>query len=293
MSVQVPLLVIAISISFLLVVSTMVYYLSKKQADSSKEILNSGTGFDTSTTVTDLQTIVNSVMGISKHAAFIINHSAIAKVRKLTSGGGGELFIAQVMNPSLMKKFGGTVIQKVIFIKSQAIEEAFHQEVGVMITLSKFPHFCQIIGYTEHPASIILKYYPDGSLYDWIRRNHFGRKNFVKIAKEISLGLNTMHSYYLAHCDLKPQNILVEVDNEVPSCFLTDFGITQVLSMNIVASNLFSVTNLRGLSVHYASPEAFTNFRTKKHVSVDFKKYDIFSFGCLLYELFIRRSPWS
>ncbi|KAI3655286.1 hypothetical protein MP638_004220, partial [Amoeboaphelidium occidentale] len=45
---------------------------------------------ESNATVTDLETIINSVMGISKHAAYIINHPAIAKVRKLTSGGGGE-----------------------------------------------------------------------------------------------------------------------------------------------------------------------------------------------------------
>ncbi|KAI3655178.1 hypothetical protein MP638_003375, partial [Amoeboaphelidium occidentale] len=156
-----------------------------------------------------------------------------------------------------------------------------------------FPHFCQIIGYTEQPASIILKYYPDGSLYDWLRKGRISKIAAVIVLKDIAEALNDMHSHFLAHCDIKPQNVLVEIITGIPSCFVTDFGITQILSDNIVASRSFNVINLRGLSVSYASPEAFRNFKTKKYVSVDFKKYDIFSFGCLVYELLIRRSPWS
>ncbi|KAI3656354.1 hypothetical protein MP638_000566, partial [Amoeboaphelidium occidentale] len=113
MSVQVPLLVVAISISFLLFVSATFCYFSKQKRHLAGEALQSKTAIESSTTVSDLQTIINSVMGISKHAAYIIDHPAIAKVRKLTSGGGGELFIAQVMEPSLSRRVGQLVIQKV------------------------------------------------------------------------------------------------------------------------------------------------------------------------------------
>lgn len=102
-----------------------------------------------------------------------------------------------------------------------------------------------------------------------------------------------MHSHFLAHCDLKPQNILVEVENGLLSCYLTDFGITQILSEKIIAAKTFNVINLRGLSTHYAAPEAFRNFRAKSYKSVDFKAYYIYSFGCLLYELLSRRAPWK
>jgi hypothetical protein len=50
-----------------------------------------------------------------------------------------------------------------IFIRNKASEVAFNQEVGIMIRLSTFPHFYQIVGYTENPLSMILKYYADGS----------------------------------------------------------------------------------------------------------------------------------
>jgi serine/threonine protein kinase len=139
---------------------------------------------------------------------------------------------------------------------------------------------------------MVLKNYVHGSLYDWIGKNVYATKIIIKVLKETAMALTTMHSHYLAHCDLKPQNILVEVENGLPSCYLTDFGITQILSEKIIATKSFQVINLRGLSAHYAAPEAFRNFRTKKYVRVDFKAYDIYSFGCIAYEVLTTRMPW-
>ncbi|KAI3659939.1 hypothetical protein MP638_004966 [Amoeboaphelidium occidentale] len=190
-------------------------------------------------TATDLQTVVNTVIGISKRAAYLIETSALASTKKIAVGGGGELYLATVMDPTLRNKIGQTVIQKTVFIKSEVSKEAFYQEVGIMIMLSSFPNFCRILGYTEKPCSIVLEYYPDGSLSQWLKTRKCTRAISLKALKEISQGLNVMHSHYLAHCDLKPQNILVKVSSGIPTCFITDFGITQVLSESIIAAKSF------------------------------------------------------
>ncbi|KAI3660171.1 hypothetical protein MP638_002568 [Amoeboaphelidium occidentale] len=248
---------------------------------------------DSSPTITDLATMVNSVMGLSKHAAFHIENSVVAPIQKIAAGGGGDIFLARVMTAFLTEKTGNLVIQKIVFVKNQTAQEAFYQEVGIMIMLSSFPNFCRIIAYTENPVSMILQYYPDGSLQGWIQNNKFGRDVMVKVSKEISSALRIMHSYYLAHCDIKTQNVLIEVVDGVPACFLTDFGITQVLSDKILASRAFNVINLRGLSVFYAAPEAFKCFRKKAYTGVDFKKFDVYSLACIVLELLSRKMPWG
>jgi serine/threonine protein kinase len=262
----------------------------KHVAELSKE---NGSSTDTSVTFSDLKTFVNSSMGISKHASYEIAPSSIVPEKELASGGGGVIYLARLMDPKLLSKHGQTVVQKQVFIKNKLSEEAFYQEIGILVMLSKYPHFCQLIGFTTIPFAIILKYYPQGSLSHWIKQNHYGSTVIVKILHEISAGLNSMHSHSLAHCDIKPQNILIEIQNGLPNCFLTDFGITQILSERVVASTMFQIVSLRGLSVHYAAPEAFTNFRSKKFVRVDYRKYDIFSFACLSFELLTRNSPWA
>ncbi|KAI3655220.1 hypothetical protein MP638_007007, partial [Amoeboaphelidium occidentale] len=150
-------------------------------------------------TIKDLQTVVNSVMGISKHAAYLIENSSLAKVKKIASGGGGEIFLAKVMDPLLRKKHGETAVQKIVLVKSKLNEEAFYQEVGIMILLSPFPNFCKIIGYTENPLSMILKNYHHGSLDGWLRKNKCGTRIGLKILNETACALHVMHSHYLAH----------------------------------------------------------------------------------------------
>jgi WD40 repeat protein len=295
-SMNVSLVFISLSVTLVLIILVICGYVHLKKSPmkilSPSKKTTSIQETVSSQTVFDLETVVNSVMGISKHAAYLMENSSLATVKKLTAGGGGELFLARVMAASLRKKLGEIVVQKVVFVKNKISEEAFYQEVGIMILLSTFPNFCQILGYTENPLSMVLKNYVHGSLYDWIGKNVYATKIIIKVLKETAMALTTMHSHYLAHCDLKPQNILVEVENGLPSCYLTDFGITQILSEKIIATKSFQVINLRGLSAHYAAPEAFRNFRTKKYVRVDFKAYDIYSFGCIAYEVLTTRMPW-
>jgi hypothetical protein len=277
---------------FLLTVMIMIYLRrsSKAEMKQNADILVSSVS--SSEITTNLETVVNTVIGISKHAAFLVLNSNVATIKKLASGGGGEIFLARVMNSFLNEKTGNIVIQKIVFVKNVKSEEAFYQEVGIMIMLSTFPNFCRLIGYTVHPASMILQYYPGGSLYTWIKENIVGRNVLLKLSKEITSALKIMHSCYLAHCDIKSQNVLIEVENNIPTCYLTDFGVSQVLSDMIIASREFNVINLKGLSVHYAAPEAFEWFRSKKS-GVDFKKFDVYSFACVLLELLSRQTPWN
>ncbi|KAI3658810.1 hypothetical protein MP638_002610 [Amoeboaphelidium occidentale] len=144
---------------------------------------------------TDLETVINTVVGISKHAAYLIETSALALTKKIAVGGGGELYLANVMDPALQNKIAKTVIQKTVFIKNEAGREAFYKEAGIMIMLLPFPNFCRILAYTEKPCSIILEYYPDGSLSEWLRSRKCPRTISLKVLKEISQGLNVMHSH--------------------------------------------------------------------------------------------------
>ncbi|KAI3655232.1 hypothetical protein MP638_005312, partial [Amoeboaphelidium occidentale] len=131
------------------------------------------------------------------------------------------------------------------------------------------------------PLSMVLQYYPNGSLFDWIRKNDLNKTFIMKFLIEISTALSTMHSHHLAHCDIKTQNILVNVENRIPSCVLTDFGITQVLSDTILAAKTFSLISIKGLSV-----------QSKQFSTANFKMYDIYSFACVTYEILIGNHPW-
>jgi hypothetical protein len=245
------------------------------------------------TTEMNIETIVNTSVGLSKHAQLEVSPSVIAQIKKITAGGGGEVYLAKMMDSAIAKKSGAVVIQKIVFTQSSSVEDSFYQEVAIMVMLSKFPYFCELFGYTVKPFSLILKYYPDGSLSDFIVSAEYSRRFAIGILRQIGQGLFIMHERQLAHCDIKPQNVLVERVGYSTRCFLTDFGITQVVSDSAIAAKTFRIASLRGLSVHYASPESFRNFRTKNYLKADFKKYDIYSSACVCYELLVKKCPWN
>lgn len=133
------LLIGGILVVLLLVAISTVYYAKRSSILSTKRMgKQTSTAQEVSDYSADLETIVNTVIGMSKHAAFLVANSNLSGIKKLASGGGGEIFLTQVMNPFLNEKSGTRVIQKVVFIKSSKSKEAFDQEVGIMIMLSTF-----------------------------------------------------------------------------------------------------------------------------------------------------------
>ncbi|KAI3655397.1 hypothetical protein MP638_004244, partial [Amoeboaphelidium occidentale] len=86
-------------------------------------------------------------------------------------------------------------------------------------------------------------------------------------------------------CNFQSQNVLLQVDSGLPPCYLTNLGITQILSEDIAASKSFNVINLgEGLSMPYTSPEAFKKIKSKRYSLVNLKHYDSFSFAYVLFE---------
>jgi serine/threonine protein kinase len=247
------------------------------------------------TSWTGLSTQLQTIVPLSVHAEFKQEPANFVPVKKIAEGGGGKVFLCQLMSTPLKVKYGEVVVQKLVQIKSKISEDAFNQEVAINIMLGTYPFFVDIVGFTINPYSIILRYYEDGSLYEWIKKSQGRGKTSpsLKVISEIASAISTMHGHFIAHCDLKPHNILIQLKDDGPTCFITDFGIAQVLSDKVVATKMFTIVSLRGLSVFYASPEAFQNFRKKDYRKVDYKKCDMYSFASIMYEVVTRKIQWS
>lgn len=273
-----------------------VMYIRRKSSKEGAVLDSSVTDFTDLRNITFVteRTAFNTFMGLSGRADLLMPIEFVAPVKQIAKGGGGSLHVAKLMNPAYESKYGEQVIQKFVFIKGVQSERAFYQEVAIIGSLMQYPNIVQMIGYTEKPPSIILKYYPSGSLDSWLRENRLSFKTILKIMREVSGAINTMHSHFLAHCDLKSANVLVEVDNrKSPTCYLTDFGITQVLSDVAVAAKSFDISMVKGVSIPYAAPEAISFFRKRHKGPPDFKLFDIFSLGCVFYEVTTRKQPWA
>ncbi len=103
-----------------------------------------------------------------------------------------------------------------------------------------------------------------------------------KIIAESTEALYYMHSQGYVHCDLKPDNFLVSRDGEVK---LIDFTISQKIKKGLAkmfGSRSKSISGTRS----YMSPEQIRGQQLDQ-------RSDIYSFGCVLFELVTGKLPYT
>jgi len=119
-------------------------------------------------------------------------------------------------------------------------------------------------------------------------RNYFSKKESIinldenllkKIAFQILYGLNSLHKNRIIHFDIKPENILIDPENN--NIKITDFSLSQYITYDLDKNIL-----INGGTYSYMPLEGI--FETKKYSF----SYDIWSLGCILVELCCRKIPF-
>lgn len=136
-------------------------------------------------------------------------------------------------------------------------------------------------GCTEIDHLSIVMEYMRMSLHDAIiiRDIKFSDENLLKIIKGICEGLLYIHGEVeMAHCDLKPQNILLDYEKgELCLAKISDFG----LSMSTTSSR---TTRCVG-TPRYSAPEVL---QKRPLNGAQMAKSDMYSLGVLLFEAIFR-----
>jgi len=133
---------------------------------------------------------------------------------------------------------------------------------------------------------LVMEYCSKGDLQYWIKdlrqkNNYYTNEKFVwKVIRQIASALNYCHENTqgkILHRDIKPANILIDSNGNVK---LGDFGVARQLGANTYQANTSVGTPA------YMSPECL------KAQPYD-EKSDIWSLGCLCYELVALNRPFE
>ena len=165
---------------------------------------------------------------------------------------------------------------KEIKIKEEKNINEIENEINI---ISKFD--CNNIvkyydSYKENDKYYILMEYCNGqNLKDFIKEhnknNELIEENIIYIIiKQICIGIKEMHKMKIIHRDLKPENIFINKNMEIK---IGDFGISKQLNKE------YTLTNNKFGTLDYIAPEILLEGKYNQ-------KSDIWSLGCIIYELF-------
>ncbi|CAD8123354.1 unnamed protein product [Paramecium sonneborni] len=159
-------------------------------------------------------------------------------------------------------------IAKKMAINSKNVQSLFNNELYALQNL-KHKHIIQMkefyVGFAD--AYIIMNYIDGESLAKYMRYNKkISIKEMINILKQLFEALEYIHKNGFIHRDIKPENILFDKDHR----FLTliDFGFATKIEKQECNAG----------TPGYIAPEMFEN-------ASQTEKCDIFSLGCILYEL--------
>lgn len=151
--------------------------------------------------------------------------------------------------------------------------------------------FVRVLELIEHEAlpALEFEYLPAGSLGDWYLdcggADGVSLERRIDVAIQVAEALNAVHQAGILHKDLKPSNLLIELDSQgAPRVRLADFGTGHLLQR----ARLIELGLSRGLFPTVANSGSGTPFYTAPEVleqQTPTVRSDIYSLGVLLYQL--------
>ncbi|NXD64976.1 NEK5 kinase, partial [Eolophus roseicapillus] len=199
-------------------------------------------------------------------------------IKKIGEGSFGKIFLAKG------KVDNEQCVIKEIDLTKMPVKEKEASQKEVML-LAKMKHanivtFCASLQ-EKNKLYIVMEYCDGGDLMTRINMQHgvlFDEDQILRWFVQISLGLKHIHDKKVLHRDVKAQNIFLCNNGKVAK--LGDFGIARQLNSTMEFAHTCVGTP------YYLSPEICENQPYNN-------KTDIWSLGCVLYELCALKHPVS
>jgi hypothetical protein len=215
--------------------------------------------------------------------------------KELTKSGGGIIYLADALTPAT-SLFGNELIVKESKRQLMNVEDLaqFHSEIAIMYFFKDHPNIVKLIGYTEKPYTILLKYYKNYSLFHFMKKGKRKTKRMLMgFILNIAHAVQAFHTNGIVHSDLKPENVLLEVDKKGNiTCVVTDFGVSRVITRQILNITGFIPSSVVGASMSYAAPELLRGGSNQNSPREAFAA-DIYSLSIIIFTLINRRKAWK
>ena len=224
-------------------------------------------------------------------------------ISTLGQGGMGEVYRARDLK--LRRDIALKILPKA-FADDPSRLARFHREAQMLASLNH-PHIAQIHGFEQEggAAFLVLELVEGTTLAGRLREGAIPFEEAVRIARQVADALETAHEQGIVHRDLKPANIALTAKGQVK---VLDFGLAKggdeqgtpadlVNAPTAISSDLTVEMSPR----HHANvTEAGVILGTAAYMSpeqakgqpVD-KRADIWSFGCVLFEMLSGRAPFQ
>ncbi|XP_031400791.1 serine/threonine-protein kinase STY17-like isoform X2 [Punica granatum] len=192
---------------------------------------------------------------------------------KVASGSFGDLYKGTYCSQEVaIKILKGNVSAEML--------KDFAQEIYIMRKI-RHKNVVQFIGACTRPPRlcIVTEFMSRGSVYDFLHKQKgvFKLPALLKVAIDVSKGMNYLHQNNIIHRDLKSANLLMD-ENEVVK--VADFGVARVITAES------GVMTAETGTYRWMAPEVIG------HKKYDHKA-DVFSFGVLLWELLTGELPYA
>jgi serine/threonine-protein kinase len=200
----------------------------------------------------------------------------------LGAGGMGEVYRARD------SRLGREVALKLLpeqFLRDPQRLARFERETQVLASLNQ-PNIAALheIVTLEGTHALVLELVEGETLSERIARGALPLREALGIAAQIATALDAAHERGIVHRDLKPGNVKLRPDGTVK---LLDFGIAKVLEPTTGISNPAAITltaEVPGNAGRILGSPAYMSPEQARGLDVD-RRGDIWSFGCLLYEM--------
>ena len=193
-------------------------------------------------------------------------------VELLGSGGSSDVYKAydtRLDRHVALKVFDGTRV-------TEELRKRFAQESRSAASLNH-PNIATVydVGETERSWFIAMEFVDGRTLRDTFNDPGCSMRQRLEYLEQAASGVARAHANGLAHCDLKPENIMVTRDGLVK---VLDFGLARLAGSEAAGRRIEG-------TIGYMSPEQAAGER------IDVRS-DVFSFGCMLFEAVTGKLPF-